>query len=106
MVERASATEEILSAEPIGHSGASMSLRIAVLDRDSGFLAVLGKRLERAGWEYRVLASSVAPETIVPMRLGAIVVDLAVIGPTCWGWLGGLCGARPGLRGGVCAGGA
>jgi len=30
--------------------------------------------------EYRVLASSVAPETIVPMRLGAIVVDLAVIG--------------------------
>ena len=56
------------------------SLRIAVLDRDSGFLTVLGKRLERAGWEYRVLASSVAPEAIVPMRLAAIVVDLAVIG--------------------------
>src|ERR1019366_6273490 len=93
MVERASAAEEILSAEPIGHAGAALTLRIAVLDRDSGFLAVLGKRLERAGWEYRVLASSVAPETIVPMRLGAIVVDLAVIGPTCWEWLAGTSGA-------------
>ena len=57
------------------------AMRIAVLDRDSGFLAVLGKRLERVGWEHRVLASSVAPETIAPMRLSALVVDLAVIGP-------------------------
>src|ERR1700684_4637798 len=105
MVERASATEEILSAEPIGHSGASMSLRIAVLDRDSGFLAVLGKRLERAGWEYRVLASSVAPETIVPMRLGAIVVDLAVLGPTCWEWLERPCGGGAGRGGAGCPGG-
>ena len=83
-----------------------MSLRIAVLDRDSGFLTVLGKRLERAGWEYRVLASSVAPETIVPMRLGAIVVDLAVIGPTCWEWLERLCGALPELGVVVCTGGS
>ena len=96
--------EEILSAEPTGHPGAALTLRIAVLDRDSGFLAVLGKRLERAGWEYRVLASSVAPETIVPMRLGAIVVDLAVIGPTCWEWLERLCGALPELGVVVCTG--
>ena len=81
------------------------SLRIAVLDRDSGFLTVLGKRLERAGWEYRVLASSVAPETIVPMRLAAIVVDLAVIGPTWTEWLERLCGALPELGVVVCTGG-
>src|ERR1017187_10764877 len=91
----ASAVEEILPADQSGHAGASLTLRIAVLDRDSGFLAVLGKRLERAGWEYRVLASSVAPETIVPMRLRAIVVGLAVIGPTCWEWLPGPWGGRP-----------
>ena len=100
----ASAVEEVLPADPTGHAGASLTLRIAVLDRDSGFLAVLGKRLERAGWEYRVLASSVAPETIVPMRLGAIVVDLAVIGPTCWEWRERLCGALPELGGVVCTG--
>jgi DNA-binding response OmpR family regulator len=100
----ASAVEEILPADPTGPAGASLTLRIAVLDRDSGFLAVLGKRLERAGWEYRVLGSSVAPEAIVPMRLGAIVVDLAVIGPTCWEWLERLCGALPELGVVVCTG--
>ena len=80
------------------------SLRIAVLDRDSGFLTVLDKRLERAGWEYRVLASSVAPETIVPMRLGALVVDLAVIGPTWPTWLERLCAELPELGVVVCTG--
>src|SRR3984957_4467877 len=106
MVEPASAAEEVLSAEPIGHTGAALSLRIAVLDRDSGFLTVLGKRLERAGWEYRVLASSVAPETIIPMRLAAIVVDLVVIGPTWPAWLGRLCGELPELGVVVCTGGS
>src|ERR1039457_5041736 len=100
----ASAVEETLPADHLGHAGASLSLRIAALHRDTGFLAVLGKRLERAGWEYRVLASSVAPETIVPMRLGAIVVDLAVIGPSCWEWLERLCGALPELGVVVCTG--
>ena len=37
----------------------SAHMRIAVLDTDSGFLQVLGKRLERLGWEQRVLASPV-----------------------------------------------
>ena len=89
-------------------SGAAspVSLRIAVLDRDSGFLTVLGKRLERAGWEYRILASSVAPETIVPMRLAAIVVDLAVIGPTWQTWLERLCAELPELGVVVCTGGS
>ena len=37
-------------------------LRIAVIDTDSGFLQVFGKRLERVGWEHRVLASAVPPD--------------------------------------------
>src|ERR1700736_807040 len=104
MGQDTSATEELHQPDTLGGAQPLLSPRIAVLDRDSGFLAVLGKRLERAGWEYRVLASSVAPETIVPMRLGAIVVDLAVIGPTCWEWIERLCGALPELGVVVCTG--
>ena len=40
-------------------AGGTASLRIAVLDRDSGFIQVLGKRMDRLGWEHRVLASPV-----------------------------------------------
>jgi DNA-binding response OmpR family regulator len=79
-------------------------LRIAVLDRDSGFLQVLTKRLERVGWEHRVLASTVPAEAIVPMRLSALVVDLAVLGPQCWDWLERLCQALPDLGVVVCTG--
>ena len=79
-------------------------LRIAVLDRDSGFLAVLGKRLERAGWEQRVLASTVPPERVAAMRLNALVVDLAVLGPPCWDWLARLCRELPELGVVVCTG--
>ena len=83
---------------------AAATLRIAILDRDSGFLQVLDKRLERIGWERRVLASSVSPQTIVPMRLSAVIVDLAVLGPACWEWLERLCGELPELPVVVCTG--
>ena len=106
MSEHASGAPEGLLVDATASSGAPQSMRIAVIDRDSGFLTVLGKRLERAGWEYRVLASSVAPETIVPMRLAAIVVDLTVIGPTWTEWLERLCGALPELGVIVCTGGS
>jgi len=106
MSEHASGAGDALALD-VGVGAASpLSLRIAVLDRDSGFLTVLGKRLERAGWEYRVLASSVAPETIIPMRLAAIVVDLAVIGSTWPVWLERLCGELPELGVVVCTGGS
>src|SRR6478672_11812390 len=57
----------------------SAHMRVAVLDTDSGFLQVLGKRLERLGWEQRVLASPVPTDTVVAMRLNAIVIDLELI---------------------------
>ncbi len=85
-------------------AGAPSGLRIAVLDRDSGFLAVLGKRLERAGWEQRVLGSTVTPESIAAMRLNALVVDLAVLGAPCWDWLERLCRTLPELGIVVCTG--
>jgi DNA-binding response OmpR family regulator len=79
-------------------------LRIAVLDTDSGFLQVLTKRLDRLGWEHRVVASPVPVEHIVAMRLGAVVIDLATLGPQAWEYLERLCSELPGLGVVVCTG--
>src|SRR3954454_4746882 len=92
-------------AEAAGGSSASSDvtasssalLRIAVLDRDSGFIQVLSNRVERLGWEQRVLASPVPAEAVVSMRLSALVVDLAVLGPQAWIWLERVCEALPEL---------
>ncbi len=78
--------------------------RIAVLDRDSGFIQVLSKRLDRLDWEHRVLAGPVPTDAIASMRLSALVVDLAVLGPQAWEWLERLCGALPELGVVVCTG--
>jgi DNA-binding response OmpR family regulator len=87
-----------------GAPPATAALRIAVLDRDSGFIQVLSKRLDRLGWEHRVLASPVPAEAVVSMRLSALVVDLAVLGPQAWTWLERLCAALPELGIVVCTG--
>ncbi len=92
------------SATPDGSASSSASLRIAVLDRDSGFIQVLSKRLDRLSWEHRVLASPVPPEAVVAMRLSALVVDLTVLGPQAWTWLERLCEALPELGIVVCTG--
>jgi DNA-binding response OmpR family regulator len=91
-------------AAPSGTGDASSALRIAVLDRDSGFIQVLSKRLDRLSWEHRVLASPVPTDAVVSMRLSALVVDLAVLGPQAWVWLERLCGAVPELGIVVCTG--
>jgi DNA-binding response OmpR family regulator len=98
--------EEQGSSSAVAEAAAtsSGSLRIAVLDRDSGFIQVLSKRLDRLGWEHRVLASPVPAEAIVSMRLSALVVDLAVLGPQAWSWLERLCEALPELGIVVCTG--
>jgi DNA-binding response OmpR family regulator len=85
-------------------AGSTSSLRIAVLDRDSGFIQVLSKRLDRLGWEHRVLASPVPVDAVASMRLSAIVVDLTVLGPQAWAWLERLCGELPDLGVIVCTG--
>jgi DNA-binding response OmpR family regulator len=100
MTESIRATEE---AAPSSTPGAA-SLRIAVLDRDSGFIQVLSKRLDRLGWEHRVLAGPVPTDAIASMRLSALIVDLAVLGPQAWEWLERLCGTLPELGVVVCTG--
>src|SRR4051794_29797047 len=92
--------------EPLERRGpaAQAPVRLAVLDSDTGFLQVLGKRVESAGWQHRVLASPVPLDAIVAMRLNALVVDLAVLGPQGWTYLERLCGLLPGLGVVVCTG--
>jgi DNA-binding response OmpR family regulator len=98
-------TAGILSKDEGVASGAgASSLRIAVLDRDSGFIQVLGKRMDRLGWEHRVLGGPVPTDAITSMRLSALVVDLTVLGPQAWEWLERLCGALPELGIVVCTG--
>jgi DNA-binding response OmpR family regulator len=100
-------TERTFARPETDRSGAGPSaqpLRIAVIDGDSGFLQVLTKRLDRLGWEHRVLGSAVPVDTVVAMRLGAIVIDLALLGPPGWDYLERLCAAVPGLGVVVCTG--
>ena len=80
------------------------AIRLAVVDSDSGFLQVLTKRLETAGWQHRVLASPVPLDAMVAMRLNAVVLDLAVLGPQAWTYLEKLCARLPHLGVIVCTG--
>jgi DNA-binding response OmpR family regulator len=101
MTESIRARDEAVPSSP---GGAPSALRIAVLDRDSGFIQVLSKRLDRLGWEHRVLEGPVPAEGVAAMRLSALVIDLAVLGPQAWEWLERLCGALPELGIVVCTG--
>src|SRR5215211_6142595 len=79
-------------------------IRLAVLDSDTGFLQVLANRLDAAGWQHRVLASPVAVDALVSMRLNVLVVDLAVLGPAGWSYLEKVCDRLPSLGVVVCTG--
>jgi DNA-binding response OmpR family regulator len=79
-------------------------LRLAVLDRDPGFMQVLAKRLEALSCEYRPLATPLGPDGLVQLRLNAIVIDLSVLGPNGWTYLEQVCGRLPGLAVIVCTG--
>lgn len=79
-------------------------LRLAVLDRDPGFMQVLSKRLEALGCEHRVLGAPLSHEALVSLRLNALVLDLAILGPTGWGYLEQVCARLPGLAVIVCTG--
>jgi DNA-binding response OmpR family regulator len=79
-------------------------LRLAVLDRDPGFMQVLSKRLDALGCEYRPLSAPLGVDALVTMRLNALVLDLAILGPTSWNYLEQVCARMPGLAIVVCTG--
>jgi DNA-binding response OmpR family regulator len=78
--------------------------RLAVVDDDSGFVTVLAKRTDAAGWEQRTLRGAIPPEELVAMKLNALLVDPAVLGEGAWGYLERVCGMLPELAVVVCTG--
>ena len=79
-------------------------IRLAVIDVDSGFATVLMKRLTAVGWEHRVSGDPLPVQSLVSMRLNALVVNLAVLGPSAWEYLEDVCNRLPGMAVVVCTG--
>jgi DNA-binding response OmpR family regulator len=78
------------------------ALRVAVIDNDTAFLRVLARRLDTAGWQYRVYGASVPTQDLLAMKLNAVVVDLTVVGVGGWEFLERVCGMLPDLAVIVC----
>ncbi len=87
-----------------GAAGAPRRIRVAVLDRDSGFVQVLVKRLHAHGYEHRSLPSAPGIDSLVALRVNALVIDPALLGADGWPYLERLCARLPGLAVVVCTG--
>jgi DNA-binding response OmpR family regulator len=80
------------------------TIRLAVIDDDSGFVTVLSKRTEMAGWQQRLQASAIPPEELLAMKLNALLVDVRVLGDDAWSYLDRVCETLPELGVIVCTG--
>jgi DNA-binding response OmpR family regulator len=65
---------------------------------------VLIKRAGDLGWQYRRLEAPPRTEDFVAMRVNALVVDLALLGPGAWDFLERVAAALPGMGVVVCTG--
>jgi DNA-binding response OmpR family regulator len=107
MQESQSAARPFAPASFTGVTGVRVQpgpIRLAVNDTDSGFVRVLTKRVGEMGWQHRVLTAPPRPEDLLSMRLHALIVDLALLGPHGWEFLEQVCESVPGLGVIVCTG--
>jgi len=72
-------------------------MQLAILDSDSGFVQVLVKRADSMGWQQRRFEAPPRPEEFAAMRVNALVVDLALLGPGAWDYLEAVATVAPGL---------
>jgi DNA-binding response OmpR family regulator len=72
-------------------------MQFAILDTDSGFVQVLINRADSMGWQHRRLEAPPRPEEFAAMRINALVVDLALLGPSAWDYLEAVANAAPSL---------
>lgn len=58
--------------------------KAVIVDDDSGFITVLCKRLEQAGWQHVVLRSLPTVQDLLAMRPSAVVVNPELLGSDPW----------------------
>ncbi|HET7590028.1 MAG TPA: response regulator transcription factor [Solirubrobacterales bacterium] len=75
-----------------------------MIDTDSGFVTVLGKRAEVAGWHLSCSAGPIPPRDLVAMKLNALLIDPAVLGEEAWPYLERIASLLPELGLVVCTG--
>ncbi len=92
-----------VSTSAIPGAGALQRLRIGIADRDSGFVRTLVRRLPALAME-PLLVSGAGAEALVPLRLDALVLDLAICGEDFWPHLDQLTRRLPALGLVVCTG--
>src|SRR5438094_9677188 len=78
--------------------------RVALIDSDSGFVRVLAKRIGAIGWRAELLGAPPPAETLLGMRLQAIVIDAALLADDAWTYLEAVCGHRASPATIVCTG--
>ncbi len=67
-------------------------------------MQVLSNRLAAQRWDHRALTTHATAEVLVAMRLNALVIDIAILGPSSWEYLERVCARLPGLAVIVCTG--
>jgi DNA-binding response OmpR family regulator len=74
-------------------------IRVALIDDDSGLLAVLDRRFAARQWQREVIPYAAGPEQLAALRLHAVIVNPAATGID---YLGRIATALPGLALLVC----
>jgi DNA-binding response OmpR family regulator len=82
----------------------SSPLRVAIMDSDSGFLAVLSNRLVRLECKPEMLPFNARAASVARRELDVLIVDLASLGERRWDWLESLCAREPSFGIIVCTG--
>jgi DNA-binding response OmpR family regulator len=78
-------------------------LRLMILDRDSEFVRALIVAGAQRGWESHVLSNPTTRRLLARMRIQALVLDPAALGPDPWGWVDRVAAGLPGLAVIVCS---
>jgi DNA-binding response OmpR family regulator len=72
-------------------------MQVLVIDSDSGFMQVLGKRMDGLNWQYRMTGGPLPVDALVSLRLDALIIDLSVVGPQAWTYLESVATRLPSL---------
>ncbi|HWT90280.1 MAG TPA: response regulator transcription factor [Solirubrobacterales bacterium] len=82
----------------------TLSIHLAVIDNDSGFVTVLAKRAEAVDWHLHRSSGAIPPRDLVAMKLNALLVDPALLGDEAWDYLERVASMLPDLGLVVCTG--